>query len=248
MNIKQPASGDVPALRQLWKEAFGDSDSFLDGFFRTGFDYARCRCTEDGAAALYWFDCTWREKKLAYVYAVATKASHRGRGLCRALMEDTHRHLQTLGYAGAILVPGNEGLFRLYGKLGYLPCCPRQTVTVAAAEKAVAVTPISAEAYAAARKAHLPTDAVWQEGATLAYLETFAGFYGGDGFAFCGAAEDNVLYFQEFMGDVEKVSGIIASFNCISGALPFSEGAPYAMYRSLDGDPALPQYFGIPLN
>ena len=102
MTIKQPAVDHIPALRLLWKEAFGDSDAFLDGFFRTGFDAARCRCTEDVAAALYWFDCTWKGKKLAYVYAVATAEASRCRGLCRMLMEDTHRHLETLGYAGAI--------------------------------------------------------------------------------------------------------------------------------------------------
>ena len=249
MTIKQPAPRDIPALRQLWKEAFGDSDAFLDGFFRTGFDSARCRCTGDLTAALYWFDCTWNGKKLAYVYAVATAEAYRGRGLCRMLMEDTHRHLQRLGYAGAVLVPGDAGLFRLYEKLGYRPFCPRRLVTVAAAETPTGFCPMTPEKYAAARKQLLPADAVWQEGATLAYLETFAGFYGGDGFAFCGSVEDKTLYFQEFIGDVEKATGIVAVFNCDSGVIPvFGGDAPYAMYRSLDGDSTLPQYFCIPLD
>lgn len=248
MTIKQPAVDHIPALRLLWKEAFGDSDAFLDGFFRTGFDAARCRCTEDVAAALYWFDCTWKGKKLAYVYAVATAEASRGRGLCRMLMEDTHRHLETLGYAGAILVPGNEGLFRLYEKLGYVPCCPRQVRTVTAAKDAVPVCPISAAEYAAARKQHLPADTVWQEDATLEYLSTFAGFYSGNGFAFCGGVEDDILYFQEFIGDMEKVPGIIASFHCAGGTVPVFAGAPYAMYRSFDGDDSLPACFGLPLN
>lgn len=248
MNIKQPAPEDIPALRQLWQEAFEDPDSFLDGFFRTGFDFARCLCTEDVSAALYWFDCQWQEKKLAYIYAVATKASHRGRGLCRALMEDTHRHLQALGYAGAILVPGDESLFRLYEKLGYLSCCPRQTVTVKAGETAVSATPVSPADYAAARKRYLPADSVWQEGASLDYLATFAPLYEGEDFAFSGAVEDNILYFQEFVGNVEQTPGIITCFHCASGRLPISAGTPYAMYRSLDGDETLPAYFGIPLN
>lgn len=248
MNIKHPAPGDIPTLRRLWKEAFGDPDRFLDGFFRTGFSADRCRCTEDVSAALYWFDCTWMEKKLAYIYAVATKASHRGRGLCRALMEDTHRHLQALGYAGTILVPGDEGLFRLYEKLGYVSCCPRQTVTVAAGETAIPVTPVSADAYAALRKKQLPPNAIWQEDPTLPFLGTFSGFYTGHHFAFSGAVEGSTLYVQEFIGDMEQAPGIIAGFHCTSGKFPVSGGAPYAMYRSLDGDASLPQYFGIPLN
>ena len=46
-------------LRRLWKQAFGDTDSFLNSFFTFGFSPDRCRqITVDGnvAAALYWFD------------------------------------------------------------------------------------------------------------------------------------------------------------------------------------------------
>lgn len=49
---------DLPALRELWKEAFGDGDSFLDQFFSVAFAPERSRvAVVDGAvgAALYWF-------------------------------------------------------------------------------------------------------------------------------------------------------------------------------------------------
>jgi hypothetical protein len=75
MNINAPTLDLIPALRGLWKEAFGDSDDFLDMFWRTAFSYDRCRCvTVDGevAAALYWFDCECRGERVAYIYAVAT--------------------------------------------------------------------------------------------------------------------------------------------------------------------------------
>ena len=83
------------------------------------------------AAALYWFDCDlphWASptefsvRKLAYLYAVATAKAHQGQGLCRALMENTHEHLRQLGYDGCILSPQSEGLFTMYGKLGYTTC------------------------------------------------------------------------------------------------------------------------------
>ena len=35
--------GDVPALRELWKEAFGDGDRFLDQFFEGPFAPERSR-------------------------------------------------------------------------------------------------------------------------------------------------------------------------------------------------------------
>lgn len=50
--------GDVPALRELWKEAFGDGDRFLDQFFEGPFAPERSRvAVVEGAVsgALYWF-------------------------------------------------------------------------------------------------------------------------------------------------------------------------------------------------
>ena len=248
MNINQT---DLPALRRLWSEAFGDPDSFVDGFFRTGFSFDRCRCLRENdtpVAVLYWFDCRWQDQKLAYIYAVATAKEFQGRGLCRRLMEDTHRHLRSLGYKGAILVPGSSELFRLYEKLGYTPCCPRQMKSIAASDPAAALTAISAEEYLRLRADLLPADAVWQDEAALRYLDTYAGFYRGDGFAFTGGMEDGTFYFQEFIGDMEQVSKVLPYFHCACGEVPIYTGAPYAMYRSLTGDKILPTYFGLPLN
>jgi predicted acetyltransferase len=117
MIIKHPENKDIPGLRRLWQQAFGDTDSLLDKFFRVGFGFDRCLCIRDGAqivAALYWFDCSWGKKKVAYIYAVATDEGYRGQGLCRRLMDDAHRQLREQGYCGAALVPGEEDLIRLY--------------------------------------------------------------------------------------------------------------------------------------
>ena len=55
MIINHPQPGDIVGLRLLWQEAFGDSDSFLDGFFRTGFHPERCRLIlEKGEPAAPW--------------------------------------------------------------------------------------------------------------------------------------------------------------------------------------------------
>lgn len=100
MRIDRPVPEQLPQLRQLWKVSFGDSEEFLDSFFSLAFAPERCRCvTEAGqlTAALYWFDCSCRGEKMAYLYAVATAEASRGQGLCRALMEDTHGHLRKLG-------------------------------------------------------------------------------------------------------------------------------------------------------
>ena len=123
MIIDKPRSETLPALKDLWQEAFGDSREFIDTFFRTGFSPERCRCLwkdDHLVAALYWFDCDWEKRKLAYLYAVATDKAFRNQGLCKKLMEDTHRHLEALGYSGTVLVPGEPELFSFYKKLGYI--------------------------------------------------------------------------------------------------------------------------------
>ena len=122
MNIDYPTRARIPALRSLWTQAFGDDDAFLDLFFSTAYGETRCRCiTLQGqiAAALYWFDCAAEGETFAYLYAVATDPAFRGKGLCRALMEDTHHLLKDQGYAGTVLVPGEPGLFDMYEKMSY---------------------------------------------------------------------------------------------------------------------------------
>ena len=102
MTIDCPTPDQIPALRRLWQQAFGDTDRFLDGFFQTGFAPERCRClweADNLAAALYWFDTEYGVNRFAYLCAVATDSAYRGQGFCHRLMADTHAHLARLGYA-----------------------------------------------------------------------------------------------------------------------------------------------------
>ena len=137
MKIDYPAEEQLPQLKELWKEAFGDSDGFISGFFDNAFAADRCRCVTEQdrlAAALYWFDCRYQDRPLAYVYAVATAKAFRGQGICRALMENTAKHLQNLGYAGVLLVPA-RGLFEMYGKMGYETCCSVSEISCTAGQQ-----------------------------------------------------------------------------------------------------------------
>lgn len=251
MTIDRPCKSNIPALRQLWKQAFGDTDAFLDGFFRVGFAFDRCRCLcTDGvlAAALYWFDCRWNGKKVAYIYAVATDTAFRGKGLCRKLMEDTHLHLQSLGYAGAALVPGDQGLFSLYQKLGYRRFCPIQTLTVTAGD-AAEVMPISPDNYRLGRQFRLPENAIMQDRVTTDFFATYGGFYKAADTVFAANREKDTLYFQEYLGDPALLSGIVAALGAETGIVMLPGGeADSAMYLSFDNDPTLPGYFGMPLN
>ena len=195
MIIKPPGKEEIPQLRTLWKQAFGDTDAFLDIFFSTAFAFDRCRCVvEDGvvAAALYWFSCQADGQPLAYLYAVATAEEFRGQGLCRQLMADTHSHLENLGYAGAMLVPGDPELRKMYRAMGYEDMTSVERFSCQAGAP-ICLERIDGAAYAALRRERLPQNAVLQEGENLRFLEAISQFYRGEDVLLCAAKDGDRL-------------------------------------------------------
>lgn len=110
------------------------------------------------AAALYWFDAEFRGQKFAYLYAVATHPDFRNRGLCRALMADAAACLTGRGYDGALLMPHDSGLRKMYGRMGYRDCCTVSEFSCDAGE-AVALRPVSDAEFARLRREYLPRTA-----------------------------------------------------------------------------------------
>ncbi len=247
MTIEYPAAGQIPALKALWQQAFGDPESLIDGFFRHGFGENRCRCAmENGqlAGALYWFDCG----EFAYIYAVATAEPFRGRGVCTALMADAHRILKDAGHAGAILVPGSENLFRLYEKMGYRVCCSVREFTCQAAG-ATDMTRLDVREYARRRRDFLPAGGVLQEGAILDYLQTYAAFYGGADFLLAASVDGDTLICQELLGNAQAGPEILGALGLKQGRFRTpGQGRPFAMYRPLVENAPTPTYLGLALD
>ena len=243
---------DVAALKELWKQAFGDTDAFVDGFFAAGFSAERCVVLEQEgklAAALYWFDSLWQGKKIAYIYGVATDMDFRGQGLCRKLMEKTHEQLQKLGYAGAALVPADESLYRMYESMGYRGFGPMQTHNVLPAGEKVTVQKISPQAYGALRLEYLPENGIAQSMETLHFYGTYGQFYCAAGAAFCAAREEDTLYVQEFLGDRTRLPGIVAALDCQEAQVRLPGGEKmFAMYHSFTDEEDLPAYLGLALD
>lgn len=239
MKIDYPLEMQIPGLRSLWKEAFGDSDAFLDIFWDTAFSADRCRCiTVDGqvAAALYWFDCRLDDRPIAYVYAVATAKTFRGQGLCRKLMDDTRLLLADLGYSGIILVPEMH-LIGMYEGMGYKVCSYVREFTCRASSNPVVLQEISAAEYADLRRQYLPKGGVVQENENLQFLSGISKLYTGDGFLYAEEAE--------LLGNAGAAPGILAALGKTSGTFrcPGNE-IPFAMYLPLDNQRA-PAYFGL---
>lgn len=247
MNIDYPAQDALGDLRALWQEAFGDDDAFLEHFYTYGFSPDRCRCTTVDchiAGALYWFDCHLDGRPLAYLYGVATAKAFRGRGICRALMENTHAHLKYLGYSGAILVPGEENLFRMYEKMGYRICSEVSEFLCTAGDAPAELRALTKEEYRRLRREYLPEGGVLQEGDSLDFLENMAQFYAGEDFL-ATVMRDGECFVPELLGDPLAAPGILAALRQNQGRFRCpGEGKPFAMYHPLADGP-VPAYFGL---
>lgn len=240
MRIDYPTEEQLPQLRELWKEAFGDDDAFLDIFFDTGFAPDRCRCVtvdDQVAAALYWFDCRCYDRPIAYLYAVATRKAFRGQGLCRELMANTRQMLTSLGYNGILLVPGNEKLFQMYAGMGYAVCSHVREFSCGRGENPVTLRAVDAEEYARLRRQYLPEGGVIQEGSNLRFLASLCDLYAGEDFLYADGAE--------LLGNTDAAPGILAALDKSSGSFRVpGDDQPFAMYLPLTDSPA-PEYFGL---
>lgn len=249
MRIDYPSPDLIPALRGLWKEAFGDSDAFLDSFFSIAYIRDRCRCvTAEGRvqAALYWFDVFCRGQKFAYIYAVATASAARGKGLCRALMADAAALLKNFGYHGALLVPQDEGLQAMYGKMGYLPATSIDEFFCAAEDASLSFREITPEEYTALRPTFLPEGSVELDGTGLAFLAAHARFYAGENLLAAVSREEEHLRVLEYLGRPEDIPALVAALGH-TGATVRAPGSsiPFAMYLPFTPDCQKPNYFAF---
>ena len=274
----QPEDTSLPQLRELWKEAFGDSDEFLDSFYEVAFDKSRCRVayvnenadksneadSRSLAAALYWFDCSLANQRVAYVYAVATAKQFRGNGACHLLLENTHKHLKSLGYSSVVLVPGNEELIHLYEGAEYELCTKRSRIESVGMDMGVAIREIGKDEYATLRREFLPANAIVQEKESIDFLSTQAKFYVGNklqnsideacissplnshAFLLAATTENSNLYGIELLGDSSLAPGIVHALGCKDGTF-FTPGKdePFAMWHALAEDAVEPGYLGF---
>lgn len=116
------------ALRKIWRDIFGDTYEYIEDFYKT-FDIkesayvallenevvgivnslkcrALCKTEKNGEAEEKMFSGR-------YIYALAVKKEHRGRGFAKELLKAAE------GDDFTVLIPENEGLFAMYRHLGY---------------------------------------------------------------------------------------------------------------------------------
>ena len=205
------------ALRTLWTDCFGNEENWIDGFFRTAFDPNHvCSLTRQGrlAAALCWMDVTCDGRPLAYLYGIATDPEHRHQGMCRELMGKTHETLARQGYAGAVLVPGDEGLREMYGKMDYVNFGGMGRFS-AKAGKPIPIRRLSPAEYAALRREYLPAGGVVQEKGAVEFLASGAELYAGEDFLLAMSGEFGLELLGNFLLNHENSSCCFLFLNIV---------------------------------
>lgn len=240
----------ITELRSLWREAFGDSEAFMDDFFQVAYDEKRCRFIRKNGrivSALYWFDVDVGIEKMAYLYGVATLPEYRGQGIAAYLIEKTCTELKGKGYSGVLLVPGSEVLFEYYRRLGFFACTTIAEFSCSAEGKTL-LRPVGRDEYALLRRQLLPNRGVEQEGAFLELLERQYGLFAGDGFVLCAAVNGEKAFIPEFLGDIHCLPEVVGGLGVKTAQVRTpGPGRSFSMYRPLNGS-VPPLYFGLAMD
>jgi len=130
VKLRTSEQRDVPALKELWKLAFGDEDGYIDHFFTQYYLPKRMLVLEeDGVvrAMTAWFDmplvCSdGTTVPSAYLYAVATHPDCRGRGLAGQLLAFADQWLAQQGFACVSTVPARPDLHLFFAQNGFEEC------------------------------------------------------------------------------------------------------------------------------
>lgn len=125
MRVSRP--DDMVSQKRIWKECFCDNDSYINFFFNNlQVPENSVVLLEDGKIASMAFGVPMRLVKpdgealqLMYIYAFATDPGFRGNNYGSGLMDFMELHLKKSGYDAAAVVPGDEGLFGYYRRMGF---------------------------------------------------------------------------------------------------------------------------------
>lgn len=113
---------DIPSLKFLMKEIFGDHDSFINLFFNYKYENNALIYEIDGEIVSCAFllsahiQIDNNQYPITYLYACATKPEYRGNGYMKEILEEAYKIACTRNEAGIFLLPANESLYYFYGK------------------------------------------------------------------------------------------------------------------------------------
>ena len=125
---------DELACKELWAEAFGDEEEFIDRFIIRYYSRRRAvTATVDGqlAAMLHLVPFDTCLGRTTYIYGVATARAFRRRGLAAGLLHEAMQRIRERDDDAAFLIPtpGEEWLREFYAGFGFEGHVPTRFVS-----------------------------------------------------------------------------------------------------------------------
>ena len=216
ININEYRQDDIPSLKRLWMETFGDAPELVDRFFELLPSMGTGLVAEaDGEllGAAYLLDAeVWSPEKppvkLGYIYAVAVEPSARNCGIGAKLISACERYCWENGIEICTTLPAEESLYAWYERVGGFQTATRCLYeTVLPSDSAAEITPLFADEYAFKRADILRDNnyvnlnygyMLFQEALCKRYG---GGLFGCKGGIACGYVDNGVLLVKEVLND-----------------------------------------------
>ena len=111
----------VPQLKRLWKICFGDSDGYIDNFFKNAYvpEHTMIYVKNGQAAgAAYLFPCEIKGRRASYLYAGGVFPEFRRQGIYEEMMHEWSRWCIERDII-PFLKPADDKLWEYYKKIGF---------------------------------------------------------------------------------------------------------------------------------
>lgn len=118
---------DEIEVKNLWREAFGDEEAFIDAFIMRFYSRRRAFVARrEGRLAGMVHRVPFRTElgRTGYLYGVATAREFRRQGIAAQLIEEAIRRSREEGFDALMLIPADEALRRFYGRFGFSESIP----------------------------------------------------------------------------------------------------------------------------
>lgn len=124
--IRLSRKEDVPQIKKLWQQAFGDSEDATDFYFDSRYEEESLLIDiKDGqlrgmiSMLPIQLIMGGQHYEARYFFAIATDAAYKRQGISSELIKRAKELTLEKGGIAAVLVPANVELFNFYGKRGF---------------------------------------------------------------------------------------------------------------------------------
>ncbi len=145
--LRLSTTSDKEKLVSLWSKVFGDTEKAINLFFEYHFNPCNTLVYDDNgtiASMLYLLDgelvISGKTYRAYYLYAAATDADYRGKGIMASMLELAKDTAKSRGVDFICLLPAEKSLYGYYAKHGYKPVFKKKTVEILPKNSASAIS------------------------------------------------------------------------------------------------------------